>query len=189
MAGGGRESGSVEIAWIDAAGDPGVADALGAVFRNTALAIEARGPACWASGRCCNFEAAGHRLYTTGLEAAFTVVRLGDDAAIAGNGDQERGAGLELPQIGRPSLTPASIAAARERGGCPFQRRNLCTVHDIKPVACRVYFCDRSAQDWQKDLSEQLHERVRVIHEEFGVPYEYAEWRGLLERLVAARDR
>lgn len=189
MAGGAREGGSVEGAWIDAAGDLGVADALEAVFRDTALAIEARAPACWASGRCCNFEAAGHRLYTTGLEAAFTVVRLRDEAASARIADQERGAGLQLPQIGGPSLTPASVAADRQRGGCPFQHRNLCTVHDIKPVACRVYFCDRSAQDWQRDLSERMHERVRAIHDEFGVPYEYAEWRGLLERLVGARGR
>ncbi|MEZ6234072.1 MAG: hypothetical protein R3B68_07775 [Phycisphaerales bacterium] len=189
MAGGAREGGSVEGAWIGAAGDPGVADALEAVFRHTALAIEARAPACWASGRCCNFEAAGHRLYTTGLEAAFTVVRLGDQAAGADEVDRNSGEGLALPQVGRPALTLASIAAARQRGGCPFQHRNLCTVHDIKPVACRVYFCDRSAQDWQKDLSEQMHERVRAIHDQFGVPYEYAEWRGLLERLVAARDQ
>ena len=184
-----RDGMSIEAAWIGAAAPGPVAVALEAVYRDTAAAIESRAPACWASGRCCNFEAAGHRLYTTGLEAAYTIVRLDDQAARAGDVGRDSGGGLALPQIGRPALTLASIAAARQRGGCPFQHRNLCTVHEIKPVACRVYFCDRSAQDWQKDLSEQMHERIRVIHDEFAVPYEYAEWRGLLERVAAARDR
>ena len=46
------------------------------VYADAAAAIAERGLACWASGRCCNFGKAGHRLYVTGLEAAYTVSRL-----------------------------------------------------------------------------------------------------------------
>lgn len=160
-------------AWLAAAASPEVSGALESIFAEAAAAIAARGPACWASGRCCNFEAAGHRLYTTGLEAAYTVSRLavsGGSGAAAGVG----GRSLSLPQI----------AGARARGGCPFQELHLCGVHAIKPVACRVYFCDRTAQEWQMELAERLHERVRGLHEAHGIPYLYAEWRGLLEMVV-----
>jgi hypothetical protein len=57
-------------------------------------------------------------------------------------------------------------------------------VHDIKPLACRVYFCDAAAQTWQHALSEELHEDLRALHERFDIPYRYAEWRDLLTLLV-----
>ena len=62
--------------WLAAARDPAVRGELDAVYLDISEQIEARGPACWASGRCCNFEKAGHLLYVTGLEAAYTVVGL-----------------------------------------------------------------------------------------------------------------
>lgn len=165
--------------WLSAARRPDVAPALEAIFAEAAGAIAARGPACWASGRCCNFDAAGHRLYTTGLEAAYTVVRApGVSLPVQPPAQQDegrwRGGSLSLAQIG----------SARARGGCPFQAGNLCGVHPIKPVACRVYFCDRTAQAWQHDLAERLHERVRHLHERFQIDYRYAEWRELLEILA-----
>jgi Fe-S-cluster containining protein len=152
-------------AWLAAARDEGVALELESIYAYTAAAIEARGPACWASGRCCNFEAVGHRLYTTGLEAAYTVSRLAEQAAA-------------------PALTPASLEAALARGGCPFQVANLCGVHTIKPLGCRVYFCDRSAQEWQMDLSERTLGRLKTLHERHGIEYRYGEWRAMLGMFV-----
>lgn len=147
-------------AWLAAARDPGVAFELEAVYQMIADQVEARGPACWASGRCCNFEKAGHRLYVTGLEAAYTIAR------------------LESP------LPPADLVAARRRGDCPFLSKNLCGVHAIKPLGCRVYFCDRTAQDWQKDLSERALDLVRRLHERHAIPYRYGEWRSMLDHFV-----
>lgn len=137
---------------------------LGSVYADVAREIESRGPACWASGRCCNFTAAGHRLYVTGLEVRYTLSRL-DPAA--------------LP-------TPADIAAARARGGCPFQAGNLCGVHEIKPLGCRVYFCDRSAQAWQQDLTERMLARIRDIHDRHAIDYRYGEWISWLEEAVGS---
>lgn len=132
---------------------------LEAVFADVAREIEARGPACWASGRCCNFTAAGHRLYVTGLETLYTLARLAPE---------------DHP-------TPAQLAEARARGGCPFQDGNLCGIHDIKPLGCRVYFCDRSAQEWQQDLTERMLARIRDIHDRHSLDYRYGEWLGMLE--------
>ncbi|GJQ28896.1 MAG: hypothetical protein HBSAPP03_07800 [Phycisphaerae bacterium] len=139
--------------WLLAARRPEIAADLEAVFTLVADQIEARDPSCWASGRCCAFGSAGHRLYVTGLEAAYTVAR------------------LESP-LRRDAL---DLAVARD--DCPFLSANLCGVHTIKPVACRVYFCDRSAQAWQRDLAERAHALVRAVHDRHGVPYRYAEWR------------
>lgn len=151
-------------AWIEASRRGSVRAQLEAIYAEMGQRIAERGPACWASGRCCHFEAHGHRLYVTGLEAAYTLVSAGVERRI---------------DVG-------SVEAARAAGNCPFQRENACSVHTIKPMACRVYFCDRSAQQWQQDLSEAMHRRIVELHEREGIPYVYAEWRGLLETLLVA---
>lgn len=148
-------------AWFQAARDPGIAGELEAIFADAAQAIEARGPSCWASGRCCNFVKTGHRLYVTGLEAAYTL-------AHAGSPGEEK------------------LAAALQSGGCPFQLLNLCGVHTSKPLGCRLYFCDRASQDWQHELYERLILELRALHDRHQVPYVYAEWRGLLGDLLDA---
>lgn len=150
-------------AWLDAARNPGISAELELVYADVAQEIARRAPACWASGRCCNFEKTGHRLYVTGLEAAYTLVNLPDDR----------------------SLSHTDIESARARGGCPFQLGNLCSVHGIKPLGCRTYFCDRSAREWQELLTERSLADIRAIHDRHAIPYRYAEWRELLELLIS----
>jgi Fe-S-cluster containining protein len=140
---------------------------LDAIFTDTARAITERAPACWASGRCCNFDAFGHRLYVTGLETAYTLLRLPPARAI----------------------TPADVVDARARGGCPFQAANLCGIHTIKPLACRLFFCDRTAQTWQQDLHELMIRRLRDLHDRHAVEYRYAEWRDLLDLVLPVLPR
>jgi len=137
---------------VEAARTRAVSMEIEAVYADVALQVEARGPACWASGRCCNFEKAGHLLFVTGLEAAWTVLRSGR----GGTG---------------------------EPGGCRFQEGNLCGVHEVRPLGCRVYFCDRSAQDWQHSLSEHGQAQIRGIHDRNSLTYRYSEWRWLLSVL------
>lgn len=162
-------------AWIEAARRPALAEALAAVYGEAARAIARRGPACWASGRCCNFERYGHRLYVTGLEAASTLLFAASRPPTAHPPAPEP-RGLSLPQID----------AAQASGGCPFQARNLCSVHEGKPLGCRVYFCDQSSQSWQHELSEELLGQIRGLHERHGVPYRYGEWRQMLRRVTFA---
>lgn len=152
--------------WLAAMARAEVAGALEEIYAETSRRIAERGPACWASGRCCNFVKTGHLLYVTGIEAAYTLSRL----------SQHRPEALTLPQID----------AARADGGCPFQVRNLCGVHPIRPLGCRVYFCDRSATSWQQELYEAEIGSIRDLHERFEVTYRYAEWRSLLEALVCS---
>jgi len=161
-----EDAGQLVRAWAGAMQQPAVVAALEGLFSAATGAIAARGPACWASGRCCNFEQAGHRLYVTGLEAAYTLSR--------------------LPTHDGPlhELTIDGLRDARARGGCPFQVANLCGVHTIKPLACRVYFCDRSAQTWQQDVLERLIDGLKRLHDQHAIPYRYGEWRAMLEMFV-----
>ena len=144
--------------WRNAISDPAIAAELEGVYAYIAAAVESRGPACWASGRCCNFERTGHRLYVTGLETAYAL----------------RGA----------TLTDDSLAGAVANGTGPFQVGNLCGIHTIKPLGCRVYFCDRSAQRWQEELSESMLLKLRSLHDRPQIEYRYGEWRGMLRMFL-----
>jgi Fe-S-cluster containining protein len=166
-------------AWLAAIARGEVRSALEGLYTECTRAIETRGPACWASGRCCNFKATGHLLYVTGLEAAYTVANLPPQP------DARHATTLDPPPAAAgirslPVLSIHSLTRAVEDGGCPFQEANLCGVHSIRPMGCRVYFCDRTAQAWQHELSEDLHRRVRALHAEMGIEYRYAEWRAML---------
>jgi Fe-S-cluster containining protein len=68
-------------------------------------------------------------------------------------------------------------------GGCPFQTGKLCSVHSIRPMGCRIFFCDSTATQWQQQLYEQLHEELKQLHERLAVPYFYVEWRAALQAL------
>ena len=163
--------------WLSSLESLQLSDAIESVYAEAAREIAARGPACWASGRCCNFKQHGHRLYVTGLEAAYCVAKLPEIA------------GTRKENFAEPTLRLPVLDDAKQRGGCPFQIANLCGVHAIKPLGCRVYFCDKSAQDWQMDLSERLIRRVRAIHDEFEIEYRYGEWRDMLALFVHSEPR
>lgn len=158
--------------WLAAVVRDEVAAALESIYAGATRAIAERGPACWASGRCCNFEKTGHLLYVTGLEAAYAIARLPEIA------------GTRRENFPEARLTLPVLEDAHSRGGCPFQIANLCGIHAIKPLGCRVYFCDRSAQGWQNDLSERLLAEIRAVHDRFGIEYRYGEWRSMLAMFV-----
>lgn len=163
--------------WLHAAATPQVSLAIESIYAFVAAEIESRGPACWASGRCCNFAKTRHRLYVTGLEAAYAVAGL--DRV---RNDESRGG--EALLVPFPALTASALNDALQRGDCPFLAKNLCGIHAIKPMGCRVYFCDRSAQEWQHALSERALERIRGLHDAHGIPYRYGEWRAMLEMFL-----
>src|SRR3954447_22862868 len=79
--------------------------------------VRAAGPVCEASGRCCRFKEYGHVLYLSGLEA-------------------------EVLLAAAPPFEPPVSADF-----CPFQKENLCTAREPRPLGCRVYYCDPSYQE------------------------------------------
>jgi len=139
-----------------AAGRSDVDAALRALYEAIGRDIADRNPTCWLSGKCCHFETYGHRLYVTALEAAWLIRQL-DDAQSTALTDTDP-TGLD---------------------GCVFQVNNLCSVHAARPLGCRVFFCDPSA-DWQNEVYERHLRSLRDLHEQLDVPYCYMEWRTAL---------
>lgn len=114
--------------------------------------IDRRRPVCVMSGRCCRFEEFGHRLYVTTAELAVFVAELGE-------------------------LQPGFAAGPGVPGGCVFQTGKICRVHRIRPMGCRLFFCDSTAMEWQQAVYEEFHGRLKELHVELSIPYAYVEWR------------
>jgi len=120
--------------------------------------IAEKKPRCDLSGRCCRFEQFGHLLFVTTLELAAFSRDL-----------RERPAGL------LPILSPVPSP-----DGCQYQKGKLCTVHEIRPMGCQLFFCDPSAAEWQASEYESFHARLKLLHTDLRVPYAYLEWRTAL---------
>ena len=143
---------------------PAAIAALGQIYADLAGATAVRKPRCDASGRCCNFDAFGHRLYVTTLELGAFV--------------------LELPRPGTAATSAQSLPVLTgKEPGCVFQVDGLCSVHAIRPFGCRIFFCDPTAESWQQDQYELLHGRIKKLHAEYSIPYIYVEWRQAMAEL------
>src|SRR4051812_48615129 len=146
---------------VDAArGRPEAMAVVDRLYGELAQAVAARQPVCSASGRCCRFEAYGHRMYVSTIELAKFVHDLQATAAGGSAGD-----------------------SAWDGTGCPFQIDGLCSVHAIRPLGCRTFYCDPSSTEWQNQLYERHHAELRALHDELGIPYRYVEWREALREL------
>src|SRR5437016_7499414 len=106
--------------------------------------VAAAGPVCVASGRCCRFKEYGHVLFISNLEA---------DLLLA-----------EAPAYDRPTSSDF----------CPFQKQNLCTAREPRPLGCRVYYCDPTYQETAHQISEEYLRRLKELAGEFGVEWRYA---------------
>ena len=149
--------------WREAAAGPTVDEALRSLYAQVDAAVTRRGPTCWVSGRCCKFDSFGHRLYVTGLEIAWF---LGQGPSISTRSD---------------SALPI-LAEAPSADACPYQIGGLCSTHAIRPLGCRIFFCQQGTETWQQELYESFLTRLRTLHDEQDLPYRYMEWReGLRE--------
>jgi Fe-S-cluster containining protein len=149
-----------------------VSSAVARILAAADADIAARRPVCNASGRCCHFEAWGHRLYVTAAE----VMHFARVHVAAGTTEKPGNAkSVSLPQF----------FARDEPEGCPYQVDNLCTAREARPLGCRVYFCDANNQSWQNDVYEKYHAQLKALHEAGGLPYRYLEWRTALRELTA----
>jgi len=138
---------------------------VGRIYADLAQEIDARRPVCAISGRCCRFEEYGHRLFVTTIELAVFVHEF---------------------EASAPSPEMAENISRWGGTGCPFQVGKLCGVHSIRPLGCRMFFCDPTSTEWQNSQYEQFHARLKQAHEELGVSYAYVEWRKALEMLGLA---
>jgi hypothetical protein len=114
------------------------------LYREVDRDIAAAGPVCVASGRCCRFKEYGHVLFLSNLEA---------DVLLA-----------DAPPYEGP-VSPDF---------CPFQKGNLCTAREPRPLGCRIYYCDPAYQETGRRLSEDYLHRLKELAREQGVEWSYA---------------
>jgi Fe-S-cluster containining protein len=114
------------------------------LYEEVDRAVAAAGPVCIASGRCCRFKEYGHTLFISNLEA-------------------------EVLLHAAPAYEAPVTADF-----CPFQKGNLCTAREPRPLGCRVYYCDPKYQETGADLSESFLRRIKAVADEAGVPWRYA---------------
>jgi Fe-S-cluster containining protein len=139
-----------------------VVSAVRLIYADLQGRIALRQPVCQSSGRCCKFEEFGHRLYVTTMELAAFVKDLDEYPAM---------------------LARLCASNPVDHPGCIFQELKLCSVHAIRPFGCRIFFCDETATEWQREQYELFHARLKRLHEELDVPYYYMEWRQGLETI------
>ena len=170
-------------AWRAAASDPVIDGALGALYDRLDSDVAKRGPTCWISGRCCRFDAYGHSLYVTGLEVAWVLgkSRKSQVASVASRG------ALDDSGPAARSVTMESGDAPAD-GACPFQAGGLCRIREIRPLGCRVFFCQHGTEDWQRDLYERYLGDLRSLHDDYDVAYRYLEWRAALKSAADSAD-
>lgn len=166
--------------WREASEWPGVDDALRALYAELDRAIAAKGPTCWSSGKCCKFDAFGHRLYVTGLEIAWFLKQVaGQKSQVE---DQQTESGIELPQLN-------TLSEPRPGGACPYQIDGLCSTHTFRPLGCRIFFCQQGTEAWQQDLYEAFLKRLKTLHETHGLEYRYMDWIAGLSEAAQATPR
>jgi Fe-S-cluster containining protein len=138
-------------------------------------------PVCRSSGRCCKFDTYGHRLYVTAMEIAWFLRAVhGEEEADQGvvKRGEAGGAGMALPQWRGAGLADE----------CRYQVEKRCTVHAVRPLGCRVFFCEAGTEKWQRELYEAFLTDLREIHNRGGLPYRYIEWRSGLAEASGAMD-
>ncbi len=114
------------------------------LYREVDREVTAAGPICVASGKCCRFKEHGHVLYLSSLEA---------DVLLA-------------------SAPPYQKPVTGEF--CPFQKDNLCTAREPRPLGCRVYFCDPSYEETGNRITETYLSRLKTLAAEHDVDWCYA---------------
>ena len=116
--------------------------------------IAARNPICTNRGNCCKFGLFGHQLFVTPAELAYFT-----------------------------STSDTDTVNAAEVDKCPYQQSGLCTVREVRPLGCRIFFCDVAAQHWQPGETEATLERIKSVHDQHDIPYVYVEWLAALAQL------
>jgi Fe-S-cluster containining protein len=106
--------------------------------------VAAAGPRCDASGRCCRFKEWGHVLFLSQLEAEVLLA----------------------------SAPPYALPVSADF--CPFQKDNLCTAREPRPLGCRIYFCDPAYQETGNQIMESALSKLKQIAREHEIGWRYA---------------
>jgi Fe-S-cluster containining protein len=127
--------------------------AIQEIYHDIDKSIESVNPSCENCGSCCDFDSFGHRLYVTTLEMLYFF------------------SGLE----NSPARKPATTATPPTAGRCPYRQPDGCVMREYRPASCRIFYCRDLDVNFQNELTEQVLDRLRRLHEQFNAVYCYAD--------------
>ena len=55
----------------------------------------------------------------------------------------------------------------------PFQKENVCTAREPRPLGCRVYFCDPAYQETGNEITEKYLRRLKDLADELSLGWRY----------------
>lgn len=100
---------------------------------------------CEACGKCCDFEAFGHRLFVTTSEMIYF-----------------------RDKIGSKNIRKMT------KGRCGYQDGGKCTVYNFRFSGCRI-FCCKGDSRFQSELTEAVIKKFKALCDEFNIPYRYGD--------------
>ena len=136
------------------------------IYRQIDRRIEAVGASCENCGLCCDFTRFGHRLYVTTLEILYLLHGLPHQSASSG--------GLQT----KPIIS----------GRCLYQQDQGCLMRPNRPASCRIFYCRDLDNDFQNELTEQVLQKLRRLHEQFRAVYYYADMEQWLAKIIPLFD-
>ncbi|MCD4657897.1 MAG: YkgJ family cysteine cluster protein [Planctomycetes bacterium] len=108
-------------------------------------------PRCFNCGACCNFNYFEHTPFVTALELQYIKAGVQEDA--------------ELQKI---------MLLQPDENLCPFFWEQNCYAHGLRPLSCRVYFCNlRYEKELVGEIYEKYHRRIQELHEKSRLEYKY----------------
>ncbi len=121
-----------------------------------------RKPRCFNCGACCNFNYFDHIPFLTALEILHIQVGLTENR--------------ELHEI---------INQQTDENLCPFFLNQSCQAHELRPLSCRVYFCNLTYEKHQaSEIYEKYHRKIQQLHEKSGIKYKYMPLVSNLRKLL-----
>ena len=101
---------------------------------------------CQASGDCCDFDAFGHRLYASTIEAEYFLR----------NSPQTR--------------------ANEDPRHCPaWGKDRMCKARTGRMLGCRTFYCGTNKNADPNEIYERYYRRVKDVHDRHGIPFRYAD--------------
>lgn len=103
------------------------------------------GHECRACGECCDLVRNKYRLYLSTLEL-----------------------GLILDRVKIDRLPPQAD------GRCGFQAGSRCTIHAVRPLGCRTFFCEAEGRHLS-EVYEKCLKKLRRLAEKYGCAWDYRQ--------------
>ncbi len=116
---------------------------------------------CSACGKCCDFNAFGHKLFITSPELLYFFQNV--KPLITSQQSRNREGAVKDEVLSNPS-SPS----------CPYLEDGKCAARNFRFAGCRIFFCKADSEKINK-LSEQAIEKFKTLCDEYNFPYRYID--------------